>query len=195
MTYHKTERCWPCKDQRKPWVFGFLTNADNKQKNLALCHWACVYVCSRGDFNLNVVMSPLWSSLCGVAICSVAWSSTRQRFLCLPLYLCHRLFLSLYLQSLLNVCLLFFLCILPLIYLFCPQSGSPFFLFFTFVPIDLKKREREGNGEKDTKRNDSEQNTHIHTYAHTPLLPGRQADRRTDGQTGTKLSLLRGAWN
>lgn len=57
----------------------------------------CVFVCSRGDFNLSVVMSPLWSSLCSVAICSVAWSSTRQSFLCLPLYFCHLLFLSFYL--------------------------------------------------------------------------------------------------
>lgn len=28
-------------------VFGFLPNADIKQKDLTLCHWASVYVCMR----------------------------------------------------------------------------------------------------------------------------------------------------
>lgn len=57
-----------------------LTNADNKEKDLHLCHWACVRVplCSGGNFNPSVVTSLLWSCLCGVAICSLAQSRARH---------------------------------------------------------------------------------------------------------------------
>lgn len=102
----------------------------------------CVFVCSRGDFNLSVVMSPLWSSLCSVAICSVAWSSTRQSFLCLPLYFCHLLFLSFYLftvssRYLSSVFLFFFFFIHRCPFLVCFVLSLLLPYFFPFLRLSL----------------------------------------------------------
>lgn len=166
MNHHKIRRRWPCKDQ-KPWVFGSLTNADNKQKDLALCHWA-----GEGDFNLSVVMSPLWSSLCGVAICSVAWSSTRQAssvFLSISVIFSIRSLFSTFVFS-----LYFFVSF----FVYFAPSLIPFFVTFSlFVTIDLKMRKRERNREENM--NDVERNTHTHidTHLYSP------AHRQTGGQT------------
>lgn len=151
-----------------------------------MCVCVPVWVSSRGDFNLSVVMSLLWSSLCGVAICSVVWSNTTQHFLFLSL----RLLSSLCLQTLLSIrlfssLLLFVYFALSLLFLFF----SPRLVFFpSFVSIDLWKREKGRNQEKDTRYRAK------HTHMHRLLFPWPK-DGQTDRQTGTKLSLLRGAWN
>ena len=143
----------------------------------------CLSVCSRGDFNLSVVMSPLWSSLCGVAICSVARSSTRQRFLRLPLYFCHLLPLFSYLQHLLDITLFFSRSFsVPFLGLFRQQCRCPFFPLFLYLSLSILRS--GSNKEKDRKNSDLEQNTQTHTHIHTHLSSpaGRQTDRRTDRQ-------------
>lgn len=101
-----------------PVVSGSLTNADGKQKDLALCHGACVRV--PGEILTRA--PPLRSSLCGVAICSVAGSSTRQAS-----------FITFSFLSAVSSLLHFFFCVY-----FAPHFFLPFFFlhFSPFVTIE-----------------------------------------------------------
>lgn len=135
-----------------------------KKKDLDLCHWACVCVplCSGGDFNPSVVTSLLWSCLCGVAICSVARSSTRYFSLFLsPTVPCS------------TWALIIFLCFFSFQFKFSLLRVS----FY----LRLSEKQREGTLERTE--------THINEPAQA-LISGEAAHA-----TGTKLSLLHGAWN
>lgn len=109
MNHRTLKICCPCRRTEQCWDGSqMLIIKGNKRPcplplSVHVCECVGRYVCVcalaffRGDFNPSVVTSPLWSSLCGVAICSVARSSTRHSLHSLSPYFCHLLFLSFYL--------------------------------------------------------------------------------------------------
>lgn len=139
-----------------------------------MCVCVPVWVSSRGDFNLSVVMSLLWSSLYGVAICSVVWSNTTQHFLFLSL----RLLSSLCLQTLLSIrlfssLLLFVYFALSLLFLFF----SPRLVFPPHLSLLIFERGRKTQTKRRTQ--DIERNTLTCTDCSSL---GRKTGKQTDRQ-------------
>lgn len=142
---------------------GWLTKANNTQEVLVSLLCVCVCVFCKGRFNLSVVMSPLWSTLYGVTICSVAWFCTRQIFFLFfffffPCSLCR------FIVPVLSLCSEF-------VWLFCVYYFSPSYC------QHLTKIDRNGKTNKQqTNPETIDVETHIHTSS--LLQIGRRADRQ-----------------